>query len=1188
MKTKLLTLFFAVLMSISAFAQTPTQADLASYVKSEHYVACFSTPENGTCNEIVWPGSYTGSSNWDVSDITKLVKCKELPNYPGWYVAVVPVIYDAGGNPHCGGKPVQLSECGTFDWEYQCGGPSTISLVAGSVDISANGSETDLMNWSMTEPTIIKMTAWKNSPCAKTCSEGQYTIRVIAPQCEEHPEFVPYISGSFNSWNTPIKMISNGSYYEYTTPIVSSNLQFKFINGPDKTDWTNQFVYYIPEDTENHTAAYWAEFDNFTLDPQNAMSRFYTRDGNVLTFDFSNQKKFRYNQCPVVEDELEQPISAEHVKIDDLYYNLNGENMTAEVTYEKSGSTENYTGLTNVVIPSTISYQSLTYSVTSIGEMAFMDCFSLKSAIIGDSVTSIGNSAFMECTDLTSVTIGDSVTNIDGAAFGWCTSLHSITIPNSVTSIGLSAFAGCQSMTAISVGEENTTYCSIDGVLFSKDKSVLVAFPGGRETYTIPNGVTRIGMDAFEAAILTDIKIPNSITTIGDYAFWGCSNLLNLEIPNSVTEIGEGAFNSVFNLIYSGTAEGAPWGAQHMNLIIDDIFIYEGVNKEKLISITAEASGDIIIPDNVRIIEEYAFADWSNKWNASITIPNSVTEIGENAFEGIYCIYYHGNAIGAPWGAQHMNLYKEGWITYENETKKEVLSCDEDAYGEITLPEGVEIIKEYAFAMCKKITQVKLPNSLREIRMEAFSGCKALTSIDIPEGVTTLGETIFHSCVSLQTISISKTVETFVQYEEGSFITPFLLTNVDVEYEEDFQEGALTTIIVDPENPYFASKDGILYNKNMTRLIQYPCAKRDAFTIPETVDSIGEYAFYFNQVLSEITIPNNIKTIGFAAFAFMHKLETIHLSEGLQKIEDDAFAETNIHSFIIPNSVEEIGEEACLSYGTQEIVIGSGVRKIGSHAFVIDTTQIKNITCNAIQVPEIEDNSFDFGHMKNDSFEEDVITKELTVLVSAQSVAAYKDDKIWGQYTIMSLSAEQTEIEGKDIVVAPSTTSVNIIWPAVENAYTYELVIRDSSGNVVCTLVFDSKGYVISLTFKNPERKNGSSDSQNVGFMFTINGLDESSTYTYTLTAKNDKDEVLNTESGSFTTASESEEKPNGDNHGNGNSGGSGGSGGSSKPDQGLDEVQSNKVQSTKILRDGVMFIERDGKTYTVTGQEVK
>ena len=225
-------------------------------------------------------------------------------------------------------------------------------------------------------------------------------------------------------------------------------------------------------------------------------------------------------------------------------------------------------------------------SVTTIGDHAFSGCDSLTSINIPNSVTTIGKDAFKGCHSLTNINIPNSVTTIGDWGFGECKSLTSITIPSSVITIIGNPFYCWHG----NLYNESETFIYEDHVLFNKNKTTLIAYRAKETNYTIPNGVTTIGVSAFACCVsLTSINIPNSVTTIGEDAFSGCDSLTSINIPNSVTIIGEGAFSGCDSLT------------------------------------------SINIPNSVTTIGKGAFV-WCNSLT-NINIPNSVTTIEDEAFE---------------------------------------------------------------------------------------------------------------------------------------------------------------------------------------------------------------------------------------------------------------------------------------------------------------------------------------------------------------------------------------------------------------------------------------------------------------------------------------------------------------------------------------------------------------------------
>ena len=236
-------------------------------------------------------------------------------------------------------------------------------------------------------------------------------------------------------------------------------------------------------------------------------------------------------------------------------------------------------GLTNLV---------LSTNLTDVGANVFNSCTNLPSVVIPNSVTNIGNSAFKFCTSLTNVTLGNGVRTIENLAF-FISGLISVTIPVNVTNIGGEAFDYCASLTNITVTPGNPDYSSLNGVLFNPSQTTLIQFPGGLKNYTVPAGVTNIGV-AFEYAIgLTNVVITNNVTAT--FSFFNSPNLVSVVLGTNVTDLGQLAFDGCLRL------------------------------------------ASINLPDSITSIEDYAFADCTNL--ASITVPNSVTNLGDLVFD--YC-----------------------------------------------------------------------------------------------------------------------------------------------------------------------------------------------------------------------------------------------------------------------------------------------------------------------------------------------------------------------------------------------------------------------------------------------------------------------------------------------------------------------------------------------------------------------
>jgi hypothetical protein len=245
----------------------------------------------------------------------------------------------------------------------------------------------------------------------------------------------------------------------------------------------------------------------------------------------------------------------------------------------------------------------------------------------GSTFISIGDLAFYGCHSLAGVSIPNSVTSIGDRAFG-SSNLASVTIGDSVTSIGEGAFMECYSLLAINVDAANTAYSSVDGVLYNKDKTILVVYPASKTnaSFTIPSGVTTIGwMAFFYCTSLASVTIPDSVTSIGDRAFYECTSLAAITIPDSVTSIEDGAFYGCLSL---AAIEVAGSNTEYSSV---DGVLYNKTQTELLQYPAGKTNASFTIPSGItKIVRYLTFHGCSSL--TSVTIPDSVTSIGINAF----------------------------------------------------------------------------------------------------------------------------------------------------------------------------------------------------------------------------------------------------------------------------------------------------------------------------------------------------------------------------------------------------------------------------------------------------------------------------------------------------------------------------------------------------------------------------
>ena len=846
--------------------------------------------------------------------------------------------------------------------------------------------------------------------------------------------------------------------------------------------------------------------------------------------------------------------------------------------------------------------------------------------VIPSTVTTIRKEAFRDCTGLTAITIPTGVTTIESSAFYNCTGVISITIPESVTTIGTNAFSNVYNIqyNGTATGSPwgaRTVGGYIEGYLVydSEQKTAVVrCHTLATGSILLPQSLIAIEGEAFEdCKDITSINLPESLITIGAKAFSGCNNITSITIPKNVTTIGGDAFRGCTNMTsvvwnakncegYNGSGLwlGVPIGTigtfgqgLYGNEYITSFTFGPEVEKiPKYICYDMPNLTEIIIPESVKTIGACAFKYCTGL--TSITIPTSVTRI-EGDGETEIDIYQHGDGafagsgitsiiipdsvtylgIGTFKGCKNLKTATigNGVTCFYNQMFYECTSLES-----VKLPDNLTTLGAACFEGCISLDSINLPNTLEYISSYAFSGCSGLQSITIPEMVTQIGSNAFYDCTALTSITCESVIPPSCYVSSSFGNCPMDLPvsvpcgGYDLYLASD--EWSLFTNLQAPAVPYalsVVSNDPSMGSVSLDKTQQ--CAGIGYLT------ATPEFGYRFVQWNDGNTDnPRTFELTQDTTFVAEFALVTSgKCGDDLYWVYEDGkirisgtgamydytattqpwlLLRDNLTEVTICNTATYLGTYAfAQAYSLASVSIGSSVWRIGANAFA-GCTRLYHVYSYASYPPSAESSSF--------------ANYNVYVHVPCESVEDYELNALWGDFKyIKCMESDEVVVPNDEVSVSPDYEDATFTWPITESADTYSLVLT-KNGETFCTLVFNAQGQLLSIAFK-PRRQNapaaeGSAPATYAemtanGFRFKVTGLDEGSAYAYTMTVRDEYYDTLETYTGEFTTLSNTptgvnESAPTGrDAHG----------------------------QAEKTLRNGQVLILRDGKTYSILGEQL-
>ena len=630
-----------------------------------------------------------------------------------------------------------------------------------------------------------------------------------------------------------------------------------------------------------------------------------------------------------------------------------------------------YAGLTNVNIPSSVSFEGKPYAVTGVADNAFSSCAGLKSISLPSSLKTIGGSAFNGCTSLTEFTIPSKVDSIGSYALAHCDALTKVTIGKALKcNLSYQLFYSTPALSTIIVESGNPRYDSrsnCNAIVETASNTLVVGCKGS----TIPSTVTEIGGDAFyHVTSLTSINIPgtvkkinyeafigcenlqtvtigNGVEHMGTWAFNGCKSLTSIAMPNSITSFGYGCFRSCSSLVSVTLPNNMTELPTYMfsyctslkNITLPSTLTYIGYESFE----DCSSLENITIPPSVTEIDHYAFFNCTSL--KSIYLPASVTKIS------VYDGYGLRNCFAGCTALSSIKVDSNNPVfDSRNNCNAIIRTADNTLMSgckNTVIPNTVTTIGESAFYRMSSLTSLNIPSSVTKIDYIAFLGCSGLTSITIPNSVTTLKNNIFQECTNLKNVTLPGSITT-INYQ--MFMNCSSLETINLG------EG-LTTIEADAFNGCASLK-----SVNLPTTLQTIGARAfrnsglTSLTLPQARTlTINKEAFSYCNNLTTVTVPKNVTCPDGYSFTYCSSLTTVNY-EGT-KVFDGMFgycsALTNLN---FSDNVKTIGSYAFRNSGLQAITIGKNITGIYESAFS---------GCNGLTALQFEDSESNVGLGEN-------------------------------------------------------------------------------------------------------------------------------------------------------------------------------------------------------------------------------